>query len=652
MHVPRAHAPLARRVGAGIAAAAVVTAGLTCLGPAAGAAELADFPQALDFTPMDLVATADDVYAVGFVGVDLDEDFVYDEVDGYVEAVGSGVKVTLGDGAWPTAVSASADGETLHVVGTRTDEEFPQNGSSGYRWTVDTATMMVTSSVNMGFGNVYDIASDASGTYVTTSLNGTAALERLGSGQTVLGDSISPERLGLLPAGESSDVVVAGSDYVESGTEATLRIVSGGQVGARVVLGPDGVADDGVTGMDVDEANGLVYVATYRNVEDGPQEYGLNVIGPDTDLYVPIDYPVSSVAVSPDGETVYLPGTGVSAYDVDQLDSYSEDNPAPAASLGGSGFVNHAVVDPNGRLYAVMEHEVVDEETGETLSTSTKVHALEAPAAPTALAAVSSEFDPNSLVATWTAPQGTGGATEDSLNYRLTLQDDAGGEPVTAETFLTDYEFPGLLPGHTYTLSVATTNGAFTGAPATTTWSAPTALSTPTAIAVTGKVAVGLKLSVATTGSWPAGTTRTYEWRNNLGQVLGRSSTLTVSPTQVGRRVRVYVTGSLDGFSPATIFSAYSALVARGTLVSRVPVITGTPQVGRYLTATTGTWTSGTRFSYRWTADGRTISGATARSYKPTRALIGKRIRVYVTGTKNGYTTVSRPSALTATVKR
>ena len=59
--------------------------------------------------------------------------------------------------------------------------------------------------------------------------------------------------------------------------------------------------------------NGLVYVTTFRNVEDGPQEYGLNVIGPDTDLYVPIDYPVFSVAVSPDGGTVYLPGTGVSA---------------------------------------------------------------------------------------------------------------------------------------------------------------------------------------------------------------------------------------------------------------------------------------------------------------------------------------------------
>lgn len=651
MHVPRAHAPLARRVGVGIAAAAVITAGLTCLGPAR-AAELADFPQALDFTPTDLVATADDAYAVGFVGVDLDEDYQFDEIDGYVEAVGSGVKLTLGDGTWPTAVSASPDGETLHVVGTRTDEEFPQNGSSGYRWTIDTATMTVTASVSLGFGNVYDVASDASGTYVTSSLNGTAAVERIGSGQTVLGDSISPERLGLLPAGESSDVVVAGSDYVDNGTEATLRIVSGGQVGPKVVLGPDGVADDGVTGMDVDEANGLVYVTTFRNVEDGPQEYGLNVIGPDTDLYVPIDYPVSSVAVSPDGDTVYLPGTGVSAYDVDRLASYTEDDPAPAASLGGSGFVSHAVVDPNGRLYAVMDHDVIDEETGETLSTSIKVHALEAPAAPTALAAVSSEFDPNSLVATWTAPQGTGGATEDSLNYRLTLQDDAGGDPVTAETFLTDHEFPDLLPGHTYTLSVATTNGAFTSAPATTTWSAPTELATPTSIAVTGRVAVGLKLSVTTTGSWQPGTSRTYEWRNNAGQVLGRSSTLTVSPTQVGRRVRVYVTGSLDGFSPATVFSAYSAQVARGTLVSKVPVVIGTPKVGRYLTATTGTWTAGTRLTYRWTANGRTISGATARSYKPTRALIGKRIRVYVTGTKTGYTTVSRPSALTATVKR
>lgn len=651
MHAPRTPTPLPRRLGAGIAAAAVVTAGLACLGTA-HAAELTDFPQVLDFTPTDLAASGDEVYAAGYVGVDTDEDYQFDTVDGYVEAVGSGEKVHLGDGTWPSAVSVSPDGETLHVVGTLTDEAVPANGSSAHRWTIATDTMTVTESVSMGLGNVYDVATDASGTYVSTSLNDSASVLRLGSGPAPLGAAISPDRLGLLPNGDSSDVVVAGADYVEDGSEATLRILTGGEVTQEVVLGPDGVADDGVTGMDVDEVNGLVYVTTVRNVQDGPQEYGLNVIGSGTDLYFPIDYPVFSVAVSPDGETVYLPGTGVSAYDVDRLGSYSQEEPAPAASLGGSGFVSITTIDPAGRIYAAMDHEVQDPESGETLSTSTKVHALQAPTAPTALTATTSEFDDATLSATWAAPTSVGGATEESLNYRISLQDQAGGAPVTVDTFVTDWEFDSLLPGHTYTLSVAATNGAFTSTPVTTTWTAPSTLAAPSAVAVSGRVAVASRLSVVTTGSWPEGTELAYEWRNNVGTVLGRSATLVLSPTQVGRRVRVHVTGTLEGFAPVTVSSVDSALVAPGTLASPTPRITGAAKVGRTLTAAPGSWTSGTRLTYRWTADGRPIARATARTYKPTKALRGKRIRVVVTGTKAGYRTVARTSAATAKVSR
>lgn len=651
MHVPRTALTRTRRIGVGIAAAAVVTAGLACLGPAQ-AAELDDFPHAVDFTPTDLVATGDELYAVGYVGVDLDGDYQFDQLDGFVEAAGSGEKVSLGSGAWPSAVSASPDGSTLHVIGSRTDPELPENGASGHRWTIDTATMTVTASAGLGPGNAFDVASDATDTYVTTSLNDSAALLRLGGTEVSLGDAISPERLGLLPDGQSSQVVVAGSDYVGQGTQATLRIVDGDVVGPKVVLGPDGGADEGVTGMDVDEANGLLYVTTFRNVEDGPQEYGLNVIGPDTDLYVPIDHPVFSVAVSPDGGTVYLPGTGVSAYDVDRLASYTEDDPAPAASLGGSGWVSLATVDPAGRLYAAMDHDVTDPDTGETLSTTTKLHALEAPPAPTGLTATTSEWDPRTLAASWTAAAGTGGATEDSVTYRVSLQDQAGGEPVTTETFLTDTEFGDLLPGHTYTLSVATTNGAFTSAPATTTWTAPTAVAAPSAVAVSGSLSVGSRLSVRTTGTWPADTTLSYEWRNNAGQLLGRSSTLTISAAQAGRRIRVAVTGEMDGAVPATVTSAYSTTVALGTLASRVPAISGTAKVGRTLSVTPGAWTTGTRFTYRWTANGRTIRGATARTYRPTRAVAGKRIRVVVTGSKTGYRTLSRTSAPTGVVKR
>lgn len=661
MNGPRAHLPRTRRIGAGIAAAAVVTTGLACLGTA-HAAELADFPQTLDFELTDLAATADEVYAVGYVGVELDPNddiYGFDQVDGYVEAVGSGVKLHLGDGTNAYRVSASPDGETLTVVGTRTDEEFPENGSSGYRWTIDTASMSVTGSTSLGFSSPLDIAQDASGTYLATSFNSEASIQRLGSGAVSLGYDVAPSDIRLLPRGEATDVVVAGNDWVEGpdGPEgprvgqATLRFVQGGSVGDKIVLGPDGGADDGITGIDVDEVNGLVYVTTFRDMPDGPQEYGLNVIGGDVDEYYPIDYPVSSVAVSADGGTVYLPGTGVSAYDTSKLGSYSEDNPAPSASIG-EGWVGNAVLDPNGRLYGSVSDGQYDDETGEYLGTITSVHAVEAPAAPIGLTVATSEWDANTLAATWTAPTSGGGVDPETLDYLLTLQDEAGGEPVTQKTFMTDYEFHSLLPGHTYTLTVSATNGAFTSAPATATYTAPVKLAAPSKVAVAGKVAVGSRVSITTTGAWPAGTTRSWVWRNNAGTVLSRSSTYLVSPTQAGKRLRVSVTGTLTGFSPATVTSSYSVQVALGTLAAPTPRITGTAKVGSTLTATPGTWTSGTRLTYRWTANGTTISGATARTYKPTRAVIGKQIRVVVKGTKTGYRTVSKTSAATTTVKR
>ncbi len=660
MNAPRAHLSRTRRIGAGIAAAAVVTTGLACLGTA-HAAELADFPQTLDFELTDLAATADEVYAVGYVGVELDpNDDVYgfDQVDGYVEAVGSGTKLHLGDGTNASRVSASLDGETLTVVGTRTDEEFPENGSSGYRWTIDTATMTVASATSLGFSSPLDVATDASGTYLATSFNSEASVQRLGSAPVSLGSDVSPSDIRLLPRGEATDVVVAGNDWVEGPDgpngprvgQATLRIVQGQSVGAKVVLGPDGGADEGVTGIDVDEVNGLVYVTTFRNMPDGPQEYGLNVIGGDVDEYYPIDYPVSSVAVSADGKTVYLPGTGVSAYDTSDLGSYSEENPAPAASIG-SGWVGNAIFDPNGRLYASTSDAQYDDETGDFLGSTTSVHAVEAPAAPTGLTVATSEWDANTLTATWTAAANNGGATE-TPDYLVSLQDEAGGDPVTEKVFTTDHEFTELEPGHTYTVSVRSTNGAFTSAPVTATYVAPQKLAAPTKVAVAGKVAVGSRVSITTTGVWPAGTARTYEWRNNSGTVLSRSSTYVVSPTQYNRRLRVSVTGTLAGFAPATVTSAYTVQVALGTLVAPTPRISGIAQVGRTLTATAGTWTSGTRLTYRWTANGSTISGATTRYYKPTRAVIGKQIRVVVTGTKTSYRTVAKTSAATTAVKR
>ena len=91
--------------------------------------------------------------------------------------------------------------------------------------------------------------------------------------------------------------------------------------------------------------------------------------------------------------------------------------------------------------------------------------------------------------------------------------------------------------------------------------------------------------------------------------------------------------------------------VAEGPAVSSAtPTISGMPRVGSTLTAKAGSWTSGVTLKYQWRADGRTIQKATSKTFKPTSTQKGKRISVTVTGSKPGYTTVSKTSAATKKV--
>jgi hypothetical protein len=74
------------------------------------------------------------------------------------------------------------------------------------------------------------------------------------------------------------------------------------------------------------------------------------------------------------------------------------------------------------------------------------------------------------------------------------------------------------------------------------------------------------------------------------------------------------------------------------------PTISGTAKVGSTLTAVTGTWAPVPSFSFQWTRNGVSISGATAPTYKLVAADGGQTIRVVVKGTKSGYTTVVKTS--------
>ncbi len=85
-------------------------------------------------------------------------------------------------------------------------------------------------------------------------------------------------------------------------------------------------------------------------------------------------------------------------------------------------------------------------------------------------------------------------------------------------------------------------------------------------------------------------------------------------------------------------------------LASSKPRITGSAKVGRTLTARHGHWTPGTTFSYAWYAGGKKIKHRSTSKLTVTKARRGTHITVKVTGSKPGYSTLTRTSARTARV--
>ena len=111
------------------------------------------------------------------------------------------------------------------------------------------------------------------------------------------------------------------------------------------------------------------------------------------------------------------------------------------------------------------------------------------------------------------------------------------------------------------------------------------------------------------------------------------------SPTRTSARAGeadpVAVTQGLTSSLPADLVTGVPAITS-----TSAPIPTGTPAVGRTLTAQHGTWlpTSGLTFGYRWYAGAARIAGADGRRLLLTPDLAGARIRVHVIASARGWT--------------
>jgi hypothetical protein len=162
---------------------------------------------------------------------------------------------------------------------------------------------------------------------------------------------------------------------------------------------------------------------------------------------------------------------------------------------------------------------------------------------------------------------------------------------------------------------------------------------------INGTAKVGQKLT-AIVGKWTADATLKYQWYRNGSGIKGATAkSYTATASDRGKTLTVRVTGSKTGYATKVVTSAKTGVVAAGTLTSAVPKISGTAKAGSRLSVSRGNWTSGTKLTQRWYRNGIAVSGATATSYTLKSADSGTTISVKVTGSRSGYTTVTKASA-------
>jgi hypothetical protein len=174
-----------------------------------------------------------------------------------------------------------------------------------------------------------------------------------------------------------------------------------------------------------------------------------------------------------------------------------------------------------------------------------------------------------------------------------------------------------------------------------------------------GAIRVGVILS-ANPGDWPVGTNLIYKWNaktcNSCTKVDFAGSTynkdtFTLSANELNKLMQVCVSDAASVL-PARC-STYTTAVALGTLsASPNPTISGTGKKGTSLSIITGNWQPRVTFTYQWTRNGTSISGARGATYKVTQSDVGAQLNVKVTGTLSGYKPVTRTAAKSVTGKK
>ena len=162
----------------------------------------------------------------------------------------------------------------------------------------------------------------------------------------------------------------------------------------------------------------------------------------------------------------------------------------------------------------------------------------------------------------------------------------------------------------------------------------------------------------ATSGTWLRASSYAHAWQRLEGGVwspISGATATTYVPVAAdgGKPLRVVVTATGPGGSTQAA-SAQTAAVADPPVPVHAPTIAGEAKRGRTLTASPGTWTGATSYSYSWErqsgADWNAIAGATAATYLPMSDDVGHALRVRVVAANSTASADPAVSAATAPI--
>ena len=165
---------------------------------------------------------------------------------------------------------------------------------------------------------------------------------------------------------------------------------------------------------------------------------------------------------------------------------------------------------------------------------------------------------------------------------------------------------------------------------------------TPTPL-ITGSV-FGQNLGVDL-GVWDSDVDLDLEWFVD-GVAVPESDVSSLTPTsdQVGKKFTVVVTATKPGYATVQKTSAELTLGAASLTLTPTPVLSGNNVQGQVVTVDPSIWDEGVTATIKWMVGGTEVTGESGTTLTLTKDMVGKSVVAEVTGSKAGFTSVTKES--------